>query len=114
VSWTRILACCCLAAAAATAQDSAAPPGRWTEIAKDLAGARPGSALRYVPEAHAFFLWGFMNDDPELPQEQPLMQVPEYDMVFFEPDSRRWQNHLPAQFAKQWSRRLPLAYVPRT
>ena len=46
---------------------------RWVQVSKDMAGARPGSALRYVPESHAFFLWGFMNDDPDLLQEQPLM-----------------------------------------
>ena len=53
-------------------------------MARDPAGARPGSAIRYVPEAHAFVRWGFMNDDPELLQEQPLMRVPEYDMVAFD------------------------------
>jgi hypothetical protein len=99
-------------AAVAAAQDNA--PGRWQEVARDVAGARPGSAMRYVSEAHAFFLWGFMNDDPELLQEQPLMSVPEYDMVTFDPAVGRWQSHLPAEWTKQWSKRLPLAYVPRT
>ena len=56
------------------------PLNRWVEARKDSAGARPGSAIRYVPESHAFFLWGYMNDDPELLQEQPLMQIHEYDM----------------------------------
>jgi len=75
---------------------------------------RPGSAIRYVPESHAFFLWGFMNDDPELLQEQPLMQIPEYDMVTFDPDEGRWRNHFPVEWEEQWSKRLPLAYIPRT
>ena len=33
------------------------------------------------------FLWGFMNDDPDLLQEQPLIRMPEYDMVLFDPDA---------------------------
>src|SRR5467141_2894413 len=90
------------------------PPNRWVEVRKDFAGARPGSAIRYVPESHAFFLWGYMNDDPELLQEQPLMQIPEYDMVTFDPDEGRWRNHFPVEWERQWSKRLPLAYVPRT
>jgi N-acetylneuraminic acid mutarotase len=90
------------------------PLNHWVEVHKDSAGARPGSAIRYVPESHAFFLWGYMNDDPELLQEQPLMQVPEYDMVTFDPANGRWRNHFPLGWAKLWSKRLPLAYVPRT
>lgn len=90
------------------------PPGRWVEVRKDSAGARPGSAIRYVPESHAFFLWGYMNDDSELLQEQPLMQIPEYDMVTFDPADGRWRSHFPREWAKLWSRRLPLAYMPRT
>src|SRR5437899_4010592 len=90
------------------------PPNRWVEIRKDAAGARPGSAIRYAPESHAFFLWGYMNDDPELLQEQPLMQIPEYDMVNFDPANGRWHSHFPREWAKLWSKRLPLAYVPRT
>jgi N-acetylneuraminic acid mutarotase len=70
--------------------------------------------MRYVPEAHAFFLWGFMNDDPELLQEQPLMRPPEYDMVVFDPAIAKWRNEFPATWAQQWSKRLPLAYVTRT
>ena len=31
---------------------------RWVQVSKDMAGARPGSAIRYVPESRAFFLWG--------------------------------------------------------
>jgi N-acetylneuraminic acid mutarotase len=90
------------------------PLNRWVAVRKDSAGARPGSAIRYVPESHAFFLWGYMNDDPELLQEQPLMQIPEYDMVSFDPANGRWRNHFPSEWAKLWSKRLPLAYVPRT
>jgi hypothetical protein len=92
----------------------APPPNRWIEVAQDPVGARPGSAIRYAPEAHAFLLWGFMNDDPELLQEQPLMRVPEYDMVAFDPVIAKWRNEFPAAWAGQWSKRLPLAYVPRT
>jgi hypothetical protein len=92
----------------------ALPSTRWIEIAKDMSGSRPGSALRFIPEARAFFLWGFMNDDPELLQEQPLMAIPEYDMVSFDPAAPGWKNRFPPSWAKQWTKRMPLAYVPRT
>jgi hypothetical protein len=91
-----------------------AQPGQWTELRKDLTGARPGSALRYSSQAKAFFLWGFMNADPGLLQESPLMVSPEYDVVVFDPEDSRWRNHLPAHMESEWSKRLPLAYVPRT
>ena len=55
-----------------------------------------------------------MNDDPELLQEQPLMQIPEYDMVSFDAAEGRWRSHFPREWAELWRRRLPLAYVPRT
>ncbi len=90
------------------------PANRWVELAKDPSGARRGSAIRYAPAIDAFLLWGFMNDDPELLQEHPLIRVPEYDMVAFRPDARRWENQLPPAWERLWSRRLPLAYVPRT
>src|SRR5438270_12994315 len=107
----------CVAALSLFVSISAAeelPPNRWVEVRKDSAGARPGSAIRYVPEAHAFFLWGFMNDDPELLQEQPLMRIPEYDMMTFDPAAATWKSDLPVEWAEQWSKQLPLAYVPRT
>ena len=88
------------------------PPNQWTELAKNAAGARRGSAIRYVPAARAFFLWGFMNDDPDL--EGRLMKAPEYDMVFFDPAAGKWQNHLPAEKQAEWSKRLPQAYNPGT
>ncbi len=90
------------------------PPNRWVELAKDPAGARRGSAIRYAPAIDAFLLWGFMNDDPELLQEHPLIRVPEYDMVAFDPDARRWENQFPPAWERLWRKRLPLAYVPRT
>ena len=55
-----------------------------------------------------------MNADPNLLQEQPLMEIPEYDMVGFDPRERRWVNHLPKRWESQWSKKLPLAYIPRT
>src|SRR5260370_39641919 len=42
------------------------------------------------------------------------MEVPEYDMAAFDPAAMRWSSHLPTSMEKQWSWRLPLAYVPRT
>ena len=32
------------------------PPNRWVELRRDPVGARRGGAIRYVPEAGAFFL----------------------------------------------------------
>jgi hypothetical protein len=96
----------------ATAQQLA--PDRWVELERNPSGARRGSAIRYVPQAHAFFRWGFMNDDPELLQELPLMTIPEYDMVAFDPLTRHWSSHLPKAWERLWSKRLPLAYSPRT
>ncbi|MDA2928698.1 hypothetical protein MYX84_01940 [Acidobacteria bacterium AH-259-O06] len=88
------------------------PPNQWVELCKDPVGARRGSSIRYVPEAGAFFLWGFMNADPDLLQEHPLMEIPEYDMVVFHPEKRRWRNHFPKGWESKWSKKLPLAYIP--
>src|SRR6185369_639156 len=86
------------------------PPNKWSELRKDTAGARRGSAVRYAADAGAFFLWGFMDSDPELLQENPLMEVPEYDVVAFDPAEGRWRNHFPRSREGQWSRKLPLAF----
>jgi hypothetical protein len=88
------------------------PPNRWTQLATDPAGGRRGSAIRYVPKTGAFFLWGFMNDDPDLLQENRLMKIPEYDMVYFDPSAGRWQNHLPFTKQSEWSKQLPMGYHP--
>ena len=95
-----------------TAADLAA--NKWTEITRDTAGARPGSAVRYAPAAKQFVLWGFMNDDPDFLQEHPLMPVPEYDVVALDPQEGKWRSQLPAPWQEAWSKKLPLAYVPRT
>ena len=80
------------------------PPHQWVELRRDAAGARPGSAVRYVPDAGAFFLWGYMNDNPGLLQEHPLMPVPEADIVSFDAAEGFWRNLMP----------VAQAYVPRT
>jgi hypothetical protein len=98
--------------ALASAQDI--PVNRWIELSRDRVGARPGSAIRYAPDKGRFFLWGYMNANPSLLQEQPLMEAPEYDMVSFDLEGRRWRNELPASMESEWSRHLPLAYIPRT
>ena len=90
------------------------PPNQWVELRKDLEGARPGSAIRYVPDAGAFFLWGFMNANPDLLQEHPVMEIPEYDVVTFGLSEFKWQSHIPKSWELEWSKKLPLAYVPRT
>ena len=89
-------------------------PNQWVELRRDPAGARRGSAIRFAPAAGAFLSWGFMNADPNLLQEQPLMEIPEYDVVGFDPRERRWLNHFPKRWESQWSKKLPLAYIPRT
>lgn len=90
------------------------PANTWVELRKDPAGARRGSSLRYAPDAGAFFLWGFMDHDPDMPQEHPLVEVPEYDMVSFAPAEGRWRNHFPKEREEEWARKLPPASVPRT
>jgi Galactose oxidase, central domain len=90
------------------------PANTWTLLRQDPAGARRGSALRYAPKADVFVLWGFMNDDPELLQEQPLMRIPEYDVVAFDLVGKQWLSQFPSQWAASWEKQLPLAYVPRT
>jgi hypothetical protein len=90
------------------------PPNEWTRIVQDSAGGRRGSAVRYASDIGAYVLWGFFDHSPDFLQEHPLMEVPEYDVVAFDPAVGRWQNHLPKVREKEWSRKLPLAYVPRT
>ena len=87
------------------------PINTWVELCQDSVGARRGSAVHYVPDAEAFFLWGFMNADPELLQEHPLMEIPEYDVVFYQPGSGKWQNHLPKEWEGTWSNKLPLEKI---
>lgn len=90
------------------------PVNEWTLLQRDSAGARRGSALRWAPEARVFVLWGFMNDDPELLQEQPLMRLPEYDVVAFDPDEGKWRSQFPFEWMDLWNKQMPLGYVPRT
>src|SRR5262245_32714242 len=110
--WSRSAALAIFSVMIADAADL--PANEWVQLVQDPAGGRRGSAVRYAPDAGAFFLWGFFDHDPAFPQEQALMEVPEYDMVAFEPGVGRWQNHLPKPREREWSRKLPLAVVPRT
>jgi hypothetical protein len=55
-----------------------------------------------------------MDSDPELLQEHPLAEVPEYDVVTFDLNESRWRNHLPPAWEAEWSKKLPLAYIART
>ncbi|MFB3921893.1 MAG: kelch repeat-containing protein [Terriglobia bacterium] len=104
----------CVLTAALSLESANLPPNRWVELRKDATGARRSSAIRYAPGERAFFLWGFMNDNYELLQEFPLMEVPEYDMVSFDPAKAAWRNHLPSERQELWSAKLPLAFIPRT
>ena len=103
--WSVLLGCFLLAVSLHGAEPNLAA-NRWVQLQKDSVGARRGSFIRYASDAGAFFLWGFMNANPDLLQELPLMEVPEYDMVSFDPDQGRWE--------RMWSKKLPLAYIPRT
>src|ERR1051326_1377055 len=87
---------------------------QWVEVRRDAYGARRGSAIRYAPDAAAFFLWGFFDYDHNFPQEHPLMETPEYDMVFFDSGRQGWQNSFQPSSEREFARKLPLAYVPRT
>ena len=91
---------------------AAQPWNQWTELSKDMSGARRGSSIRYASKAGAFFLWGFLNDDPDALQENRLLKIPEYDMVFFDSSAGRWQNHLPFEKQAEWSTKLPMGYHP--
>jgi hypothetical protein len=90
------------------------PANEWIQLRKDPVGARRGNAVRYVPDEGSFFLWGFMDSDPELLQEHPLAEVPEYDVISFDLNGSRWRNHLPPAWEQQWKLKLPLAYIART
>src|SRR5215467_1310760 len=72
--------------------DKELPAHRWVQLQKDAVGARPGSAVRYAPDAGLFLLWGFMNADYDLLQESVTMPVPEHDMVALDPAEGRWQS----------------------
>ncbi len=111
-TWFLLALALLLSGAPLTAADL--PANRWVEIARDAVGARPGSAVRYAAGSKQFVLWGFMNDDPDLLQEQPLMRIPEYDVVSFDPAEGRWRSALPPGWEELWSKQLPLSYIPRT
>jgi hypothetical protein len=116
---TKTLTCCALllplvSLACGKQADNQFPANQWIQLRKDTVGARRASAVRYVPDVDRFFLWGFMDFDPDLLQEHPLAEVPEYDVVTFDLNEARWRNHLPEPWEKEWNRKLPLAYIART
>src|SRR5438105_13788108 len=110
----RLAAIATVAMAGWSTAAQAPPANRWVEVRRDAVGARRGSAIRYVADADAFFLWGFFDYDRDLLQEQPLMKTPEYDVVAFDPENRVWRNILPRQREREFAGKLSLAYVPRT
>jgi hypothetical protein len=116
----KLTALLCVALACTRAQGQPAtapgpiPMHQWTLLRRDGAGARRGSAVRHAAAARAFFLWGFMDADPDHLQENPLMDVPEYDVVAFDVRDGRWRDHLPAARASEWSRKRPLATIAST
>jgi hypothetical protein len=61
------------------------PANRWIELRRDPLGGRRGSAIRYDGKEGRFILLGFMTPDMELLQENPLMEISEYDVVASDP-----------------------------
>lgn len=108
----EFLTCCAMSLPFVVVADLSA--GQWVQLCKDSQGARRGSAVRYVQETGAFYLWGFMDCNPGHLQEHPLMEVPEYDMVAFDPEQGRWENQFPPAWETEWKKKMPLASVVRT
>jgi len=90
-------------------------PNTWVNVCRDADGARRHSSFRYVPDLDAFLLWGYLSYDvfiyggPHIPRTDP----PEYDIVVYDPDVGRWENHLPFEREVEWRRRLPPMYLCR-
>ena len=85
------------------------PPGQWVQVSRDEKGARRHSSFRYVESGGYFLQWGFIGHVTEFygGPEEPPEETPEYDLIYFQPDAGRWQNHLPFEREEEWSRRLP-------
>lgn len=109
----RIATVTCLFALVNLPAHCADPTDTWIELRQDTGVARRGCAVRFAPEAGRFFLWGFADADPEFLQENPAIMLAEYDMVAFDMEQKRWQNHLPKAFEAEWSKKLPPTFVPR-
>lgn len=91
----------------------AADPNTFTLLRKDNAGARRGGAVRFVPSEKAFLLWGFMDGDPEFPQELPSKHMPEHDVVAFDFAKMQWRDHVSMEWVKIQETRKPSYFVPR-
>src|SRR5262249_505885 len=79
------------------------PSDTFTLVRKDNAGGRRGGAVRYAPAEKEFLLWGFMDADPEFPQENPSMPLPEHDVVSFDLEKKQWRDHVSKEWAKRQS-----------
>lgn len=85
------------------------PENRWVLLAREETGARRASSFRYAEGEGYFLLWGFLGHVTEFygDPEEPYTGNPEYDLVFFDLDVRRWQNHFPLGEEEEWRRKLP-------
>ncbi|MEX0704771.1 MAG: kelch repeat-containing protein [Planctomycetales bacterium] len=103
--------CCGLAASAGAAE---LPANQWVELDRHAEGGRRACAIRYAPGVDRFFLWGFLNADRDLLQENHVMEMPEHDMVAFDPQARKWENRYPAGWAEKWGGKPPRAIYARS
>lgn len=81
----------------------------WTRILREESGARRFSSFRYAPDIDRFLLWGFhgfLTDNYGNPEE-PWTGNKEYDMVAFNQDAGRWENHLPKDKEEAWNKNPP-------
>lgn len=85
------------------------PPNTWSRILREDHGARRFSSFRYVPHIDRFLLWGFhgYTSDKYGDQDEPWSGNKEYDMVAYNPEEGRWENHLPKNKLNEWSKSLP-------
>ena len=70
----RVAVWALLVAVTPIARGEELPANQWIELARDPARGRRGSAIRYAPAAARFFLWGFMNADANLLQENDVTE----------------------------------------
>jgi len=112
-----VLVLVCSQTAGISAQENLAeyPSARNTFnlLRKDNLGARRGGAVRYAPAQKKFFIWGFMDADPEFLQENASMPLPEHDVVFFDIEKKQWRDHVSKEWAEQQAETKPLYFVPR-
>jgi hypothetical protein len=91
----------------------ASPGDTFILLRKDDVGARRGGAVRYAACENRFLLWGFMDADPEFPQENPSLPLPEHDVVFFDLETKQWRDHVSKEWASASASKKAHYFVPR-